>query len=493
VVADANDRSEPLPDVPVADPDPDPIPDLAAEQGLGADQGRIARPGPGPSPGPASGAGPGPGPVPAPVSLPAPVSASGAGAGSGSGSGAAVTSRLRQARAALALSFLAQGAVFALLVTRIPALQRQYGISDAELPVFLAAVPVLAGVGSVLSEQVVRRTSPRAVLRVVQPVVCLSLAAVGAGGTLWQLSLALAAFGLFTGGLDASMNMLGVGLQRRYGRPIMTGFHAAYSLGGIGGASLAWLDAHDHLPLDAVFGPTAAAAAVAVLFGGHWYAGPEELGRAVAEAAERAARRIPWKPLLPLCLAMAVTYIGDSTVSNWSAEYLQSGLHSSDQLSTVPYNAYMVVMLVARVLGDGRVRRFGAVRVVAAGAVVCAAGFLLVVAAPGAWFAVLGFAVVGLGISVIVPQVFAAGGRRFPAGSDAAVARLNIFNYVGFLVGSPLVGGLAGATGYRAAMAVPMVLLLAVLLVARSFGAGPEADDRAPAVGEPGEPLANPS
>ncbi|WP_235215486.1 MFS transporter [Phaeacidiphilus oryzae] len=385
-------------------------------------------------------------------------------------------SRLRAARAALAVSFLGQGAIFALLVTRIPAIQRQYGISDGQLPIFLAAVPILAGVGSVCSEQVVKRTTPRAVLRVVQPVVCLTLLGVGAGGSsLWALAISLAAFGLFTGGLDASMNMLGVGLQRRYGRPIMTGFHAAFSLGGIVGASLAWVDAHYHLSLSAVFTPAALVVAAAVLIAGRWYAGPAELGSAVAEAAAQAARTVPWKPLLPLCLAMCFAYIGDATVSNWSAKYLSDGLHSSDQLSTLPYNAYMVVMLVARALGDGRVRRWGPVRVVLAGTVVCTLGFVLVVCAPGAWFAILGFAVVGLGISVVVPQVFAAGGRRVPWASDAAVARLNIFNYAGFLVGSPLVGALADAMGYRLAMLVPTAMLLSLVLVVRSFGAGPAA------------------
>lgn len=143
-------------------------------------------------------------------------------------------------RVGLALSFLVQGAVFALLVTRIPAIQDRYGISDGLLPVFLAAVPVLAGVGSVVTEKVVKRVRPGRVLRVVQPVVCMAMLAVGAAGSMVQVAAPLAVFGLAVGALDASMNMLGVSLQRAYGRSIMLGFHAAYSLGGIVGASLAW-------------------------------------------------------------------------------------------------------------------------------------------------------------------------------------------------------------------------------------------------------------
>ena len=115
-------------------------------------------------------------------------------------------------------------------------------------------------------------------------------------------------------------------------------------------------------------------------------------------------------------------------------------------------------------------RRFGAVAVVRFGSVVAAAGFAVVAVAPGAWVGMLGFTLLGLGLCVIVPQTFAAAGRLFPGASDTAVARLNVFNYVGFLVGSPLVGALGDAWSYRGAMLVPMVLVLATLLYARSFG-----------------------
>ncbi|GAA5002713.1 hypothetical protein GCM10025734_39550 [Kitasatospora paranensis] len=269
------------------------------------------------------------------------------------------TGRLRQARAALAVSFLLQGATFALLVTCIPEIQRQYGLGDGLLPVFLAAVPILAGVGSITSEQLVKRTSARTVLRIVQPAVCLALAGVGLGGTLWQLALALGAFGLLVGALDASMNMLGVGLQHRYGRSIMLGFHAAFSLGGIVGAAVAGLGAHGGVSLTVLFGGAAAVLVPLSLLVGTGFAGPAELGDAVREAAEAAGRSIPWRPLLPLCLAMAVAYIADASVSNYSVKYLADTLHSPDDVAKLSYLGYMVAMLLGRTLGDRGVQRWG--------------------------------------------------------------------------------------------------------------------------------------
>jgi predicted MFS family arabinose efflux permease len=373
----------------------------------------------------------------------------------------------------LAFSFFAQGATFALLVTRIPAIQHRYGVSDALLPAFLAAVPVLAGVGSVTTEQLVKRIRPGLLLRCLQPVVLLALLGVGSGEHLAELGIALGAFGLAVGGLDATMNMLGVSLQRAYGRSIMLSFHAAFSLGGILGASLAWVGAHWQLALWVSYLPVVAVLLPATLVASRWYVGGGASAD-VAEDGERQGQSVVFKLLLPLCLVMTFAYIGDSTVSNWSAKYLKDVLGSSEQLSTVPYNVYMVTTLLGRSLGDLGVRRFGAVAVVRLGALVAALGFAVVAVAPGAWVGMLGFTLLGLGLCVLVPQTFAAAGRLFPGASDAAVARLNVFNYVGFLVGSPLVGALGDAWSYRGAMVVPMVLVLVTVFYARSFAAQPD-------------------
>ncbi|MDX2846726.1 MFS transporter, partial [Streptomyces ipomoeae] len=290
-----------------------------------------------------------------------------------------MTDVLRRGRAALAFSFFAQGVAFALLVTRIPAIQDRYGVSDALLPAFLAAVPVLAGVGSVCTEQLVKKVPASRVLRWAQPVVLLALLGVGAGEHMVELGVSLAAFGLAVGALDASMNMLGVSLQRSYGRSIMLGFHAVYSLGGIAGASLAWAGAHWDLALLVSYLPVVVVLLPTAFVGSRWYV-DGGVGEEKVDAVEgqRAGGTVAFTMLLPLCLVMCFAYIGDSTVSNWSAKYLQDVLGSSEQLATVPYNVYMVTTLLGRAIGDFGVRRFGAVAVVRVGALVAALGFTVV-------------------------------------------------------------------------------------------------------------------
>ncbi|MGW3955580.1 MFS transporter [Streptomyces sp. NPDC004752] len=405
--------------------------------------------------------------------------------------------RLRQARSALLLVFLVHGAVFALLVTRIPAIQDRYGLSDAALPLFLAAVPILAGVGSVTVSRAVRRVPAPVVVRVLQPLICLCLVGVGAGEAVWQLVACLAVFGLLVGAMEASLNMTGVGIQRGYGRSIMLGFHGAASLGGILGALLAWAGAHWHLSLLALFaGSVALLLPFAVSVGLRLTRQPGGPGtgtdgRAAAEpaaqpssaqppatqpsssqpAAPRPARphKVPWKPLLPLCLIMTVAVIADSTATNWSAKFLEDTLHSSEAMATVPYALYMAATLVGRGLGDGWVQRWGAVAVVRAGALLSAVGFAVIATAPEPLMGAFGFAVLGAGLSVIMPQLFVIGAQRLPGTVNTAVARVNLFNYLGFLIGPPLVGAVGAAVSYRAAMCVPLLLILGVLLVAGSL------------------------
>ncbi|RMB82663.1 MFS transporter [Streptomyces shenzhenensis] len=394
--------------------------------------------------------------------------------------------RLRRARSALLLVFLVHGSVFALLVTRIPAIQDRYGLSDAALPLFLAAVPLLAGVGSVTVSRVVRRVPAPAVVRVLQPLICLCLVGVGAGEAVWQLVTCLGVFGLLVGAMEASLNMTGVGIQRGYGRSIMLGFHGAASLGGILGALLAWAGAHWHLSLLALFvGSVALLLPFAMSVGPRLTKQPRTVtdSRAAAEPAAQPSsspaarpRGVPWKPLLPICLIMTVAVIADSTATNWSAKFLEDTLHSSEAMATVPYALYMAATLVGRGLGDGWVQRWGAVAVVRAGVLLSAVGFAVVAAAPEPLTGALGFAVLGAGLSVILPQLFVVGAQRLPGTVDIAVARVNLFNYVGFLIGPPLVGAVGAAVSYRAAMCVPLLLVLGVLLVAGSLAQPAQAD-----------------
>jgi MFS family permease len=167
---------------------------------------------------------------------------------------------------------------------------------------------------------------------------------------------------------------------------------------------------------------------------------------------------------------MALAYFADSTVSSAGGLYVQDGLHGHGWQITIVYFAYAVPFMAGRFAGDRLTERYGGVPVGRAGAAVAALGFVIAAAAPGPPVALLGFGVVGLGISVMAPLCFSAAGRLDPAETGVAVARLNIFNYVGFLFGSALVTGLWGAgVPHRAGLVVPLVAAGAIAAFAYGF------------------------
>jgi MFS family permease len=126
-------------------------------------------------------------------------------------------------------------------------------------------------------------------------------------------------------------------------------------------------------------------------------------------------------------------------------------------------------MVAGRLVADPMVRRFGSVAAVRVGAAVGTVGLLLAVLAPDAAIGIAGFAVLGLGLCVVVPESFSAAGRHDPTGSGLAVSRVNLFNYIGFLIGAPLVGGVEVVANWRVGFAVPLVLVAGIVPLAWVF------------------------
>ncbi|WP_239162240.1 MFS transporter [Acrocarpospora phusangensis] len=385
--------------------------------------------------------------------------------------------RDRQARLATFAVFFVQGLTFATLLTQVAALQGKHRLDEGELTLLLLVVPVIAGVGSVLAGTLAARYGSRWILRAVQPLACVAVALCGFAPNVPLLIGSLVLFGIGLGGVDAGMNMQGTTVERRYARPVMTSFHALWSAAAVIGAGWASVAADAGLDL----GPTFTAAmipGIAIsLVASRWLCTPaEEHVEPTLEstaATVETAGRFPWGPILPLCLAMAFLYVGDASISNFGSVYFDKIMLSEAWLVPWALGAYQAATFLVRVGGDVAVRRFGPVAIVRAGAAVATLGFLAIVTAPGEALAIAGFALTGVGLSVIAPQSFSAAGRLDPAGTGIAIARVNMFNYVGFIVGAALVGGIADAADMRVAFIAPLVLAAAIVFLARGFAARP--------------------
>ncbi|WP_141014076.1 MFS transporter [Nocardioides sambongensis] len=382
---------------------------------------------------------------------------------------------LTRHRSAVALAFATQGLVFISLTTRLPDIKDRWAFSEIDVSLVLLAIVLLAGAGSVLTERLAARVDSALLLRVGLVVIGVGMPLMVAATDLPLYYAGVASYGVGLGIVDATTNMQAVALEHRYRRPILPSFHGAWTAGGLVGAGLTLASAD--LPLSAAAAIAAVPLVVALLPFLPPDEEPDDL--LVQPAAADLAVPVPWRPIVMVGLGMVIFYMVDTASQTWGAVYLDEVFDAPSRwvaLATLPY---LVASLVTRLAGDGLVARYGAVPVLRCGAVIACAGLVVVTLAPSWPVAVLGFAVVGFGISVVAPLSFSAaaaiagtsqGGDRRRV--DVVIARFNQFNYVGGLLGAVLTG-LVGSDDLRFGFCVPMVLVLSLWPLARYFAAVP--------------------
>jgi MFS family permease len=370
-------------------------------------------------------------------------------------------------RLAIAAAFATQGFVFIGLTTRLPDFSDRWALSELELSGLLLMMVLLAGVGSVLAEKLAERHDSAGLLRLGLGLVTVGVPLLGLAPQAAVFWAGMAVYGVGLGVIDATTNMQGVALEHVYGRPILPSFHGAWTLGGVIGAAVT-LGSPD-APLGSV--ALLAALPLAVAFA-PFVRRDRGIVAAVAEVA------VPWRPILLVGAALVLFYMVDTAAATWGPTYLDTTFATPSGLVALATFPYLVASGLVRLGGDRIVARYGAVGVLRTGAVVASLALAVVVFAPGWPVAVLGFTVLGAGVAVIAPLSFSAaariaGGEGLDPATrqvrvDAVIARFNQFNYVGALLGAVLTG-VVGAGNLRIGFAVPMVLILLIVPLARAF------------------------
>jgi Na+/melibiose symporter-like transporter len=381
-----------------------------------------------------------------------------------------------RSRLAAQSAFFTQGFVFISLTTRLPAVQDHWGYSDTTLSLLLLMMVLLAGLGSVVAEAACKRVDSAAILRTGLLAIAVSVPVFAVAPEQALFIASLAVYGVALGAVDATTNMQAVALEHLYRRPILPSFHGAWTLGGFVGSGVAL--AMGHLPLSA----TAVVAVLPLVI-----AFAPFLRRAEQSLQAAAKVHVPWRPIALVGLAMVLFYMVDTAAFTWGPQYLDKVFPTPSALVALAVFPYLLASGTVRLAGDALVARYGAVPVLRIGAVVACAGLVVTVLAPVWPVAVLGFLVVGGGVAVVAPLSFSAAARIAGAGFegesdpalrharvDAVIGRFNQFNYAGSLLGAVMTG-LVGAGNLRLGFAVPMVLVLGIVPLARAFVPGPSA------------------
>jgi MFS family permease len=372
---------------------------------------------------------------------------------------------LRLARASVAALFFINGAGTANWLVRIPAVQAKLGLSEGALGVALLGVAVGALVAMPRAGHLVARYGSRPVTRVGAVLFGATLLLPPLAPNPIVLVLALVALGAAHGSLDVAMNAQAATVERRYGRPIMAGFHALWSAGGLVGSAIGGFVAQHrigpapHLITTAV---VAGILAIAVTGGMLPAAADADITGEVAPARPRGI-------LLTLGVMAFCVLLGEGAMADWSALYLRDITGAAPGIAAAGYAAFSLAMAAGRFAGDALTLRFGATPLVRGGGLLAAAGLLFALVSSNPWAAVVGFGAVGAGFSVSFPLMLAKAGSLSGTSPGTAIATVSVFGYAGFLAGPPLIGFVSQATTLRGGLAVVVVTSLIVAALAGGF------------------------
>lgn len=370
---------------------------------------------------------------------------------------APVIQRTWPERVAMTAVFVANGAAFGTWFGNIPRLQAVAGLSHADLGIVLLCVSLGAIAAMPLAGRYAARIGTARACLLLAGLIAVALPLpVLAPGFPAMLTMALL-LGAGLGAMDVCMNAHAAAVERRWGSPVMSSFHAGWSLGEMAGAAAAGGLAAARIGLP---GSLAISGAAILLLGLAALRLPEQ------RDAKPTPFAWPSRTILTLAVIIALGFALEGAVADWSGVYLRTILNVPEGLAASSVMVFAAAMLVMRLVGDALVLRLGPARTIAAGGAVAGLGFVIALSTPTLPGALFGFAIVGVGVANIAPVVFSLAGQRGPAG----VSMVATVGYGMLMAGPPLIGFVSEAVGLRLALALLLLAAAAMLVLGRRLG-----------------------
>jgi MFS family permease len=361
-------------------------------------------------------------------------------------------------------AFFVQGFLFASWTAHIPHVKDHLHLSDGSLGIALLGAPI----GSMLAMLAVSRLLPkfgsRRVVRVALVGYCLAGPVVGLSTSLVTFFIAFLLWGIFQGSFDVSMNAQAIAVEGRVGRRLMPGFHGSWSMGSLAGAGVGVLG----VGLGWSLSEQLLIFAVPCLFVVGWLSTrmiPDDQAQVNTESSGKVRWSLLQKAIVVLAAIAFADMFCEGAVADWTAVYLHGTLHTSAVVAGLGYATYLLIMMTVRLLGNKVMNRFPVYVALPLLAIVGAVGLAvgLIINRPAS--VLVGFMCLGAGLALVVPMVFSACGHIPHVHPGTAVATVSACGWTGFVLGPPLIGGIATLTSLRTALFL-LPLLTAVVVVA---------------------------
>ena len=369
---------------------------------------------------------------------------------------------LHAAAWALRAQFFVAGALFATWGVHVPSIKSHYRLGEQALAIAMMA----AGLGSVAAllyaGKVLARHPPRRIIPVLAAVCTVTIGSLLLPGAYGWLLLLMLAYGMAAALFDVAINDEATVIERTAERPLMSGFHGMFSLGGMAGAaSWSLLASAGVLPMQHLAGAAGALALLALA------ASAFMLRQDRAVAAGGSPLSLPRGPLMLLGVLAAAGLIAEGAMYDWSVLYLRQELEAPASTASLGYASFSAAMAAGR-FGGGWVRaRMSPMALLRSSGALAAIGMGVALAAAHPWAALAGFALVGLGFANVVPVLFSAAGQVPGVAAAHGIAAVSSVGYFGMMIGPPLIGFIAQARSLSAGLLVVIVFAVLVMGLAQ--------------------------
>jgi len=373
-------------------------------------------------------------------------------------------------RIAVSTFFFVNGFLYANWTSRLPELQRFFGINNAQLGSVLFFIALGSIVSMPLAGWLGSKFGSDSIVKVTALLFCVAIPLVAISQNQWTIRLCFFFLGAATGSMDVTMNGQAVLVERLWGKVIFSSFHAVFSIGMAIGAAVGGVFSSFQVPLQSHLVMISTFGLLLCVWASTKLIKDVTTANETVVSKGKTDKLLALKTILPFGFIAFCCMTGEGSMIDWSAIFMNKVVGQSEVLSAWAFGTFGVAMTIGRVFGDYFIVKFGKQKLMMIDALLSIIGLGISLAFVSVWSTFVGFFLIGLGLSTIVPIVFSSAGNLRNISPSAGISMATSIGYTGFFIGPPTIGYLAEAFGLRIGLGFVLFLFvfMAGILVSRN-------------------------